>query len=210
MTKTGFLIIVSFFIFLNIILCFKYSNFFYSNCPKQEPFQIYKYNKNEFDKTLPTDSMECIFPEDSITPIDVLRIKKKYAKYSTSTVIPSSETQGFYRPDLSGFFGLYTLYDDNMKSVCGEMIIFNKGIPQNWKYDNDDIFISIDISNGDLKFFKNICLGLSENDLKQKLKDFFHYKKGITIHADIGHYASDFIIENDTISRIKIKYKENY
>ena len=208
MTKTG---LISFFLLLNFSLGLDLINLLYFNYLKQGPFQIYKYKRTGLCQSFPLDSLDIVMPDDSITPIDVISIKKKYAQYSTSTVIPLSESQGFYRPDQSGFYGLYTLYDDNIKSVCGEMTIFNKGTPQNWKYDNeDDIFISLDFSYGDLMFLKNIRLGLSEKDLKEKLKNYFHYKKGMTIHADIGNYSSDFLLEKDTISKIKIKYKENY
>lgn len=145
---------------------------------------------------------------DSISQLNLPVIKKKYQEFSTSGILPKKEQKDLYKSDSIGFYGFYNLIDSLSMDLHGFLIVYNKGIPQNWRYDNtDDIFILLDYLKGDLTFFNGIKIGLKERELLEKLKDYFHYKKGTMIHSDIDNYSTDIYLENDTISRIKIEYK---
>ena len=145
--------------------------------------------------------------QDSIYQLNLIEIKKMHQKYSTSGILSKKGQTDLYRPDSIGFFGSYNLVDSVSMDFCGLLVVYNKGIPQNWKYDNsDDIFILLDYQKGDLTFFNGIKIGLKEKELQEKLEDFFHYKKGTMIHADIDNYSTDLYLENDTLSRIRIEY----
>jgi hypothetical protein len=145
--------------------------------------------------------------QDSVYRLNLTTIKKKYQEFSTSGILSKKEQKDLYKPDSIGFYGFYNLVDSLSMDLCGFLVVYNKGIPKNWKYDNtDDIFILLDYQKGDMTFFNGIKIGQQELVLQEKLKDCFHYKKGTMIHADIDNYSTDLYLDNDTISRIRIEY----
>lgn len=142
--------------------------------------------------------------------IDVFAIKKRYRTNTTSTVLSKIASMDYHKPDPDGFFGSYTLIDSALKRPVGELVVFNKGVPQKWQYDNrEDIFVALDDYQGDMHFLVDIGIGQPKALLHEKLHDYFHYQKGSTIHADIGNYSLNCQLQNDSIASISIRYRYN-
>jgi hypothetical protein len=140
--------------------------------------------------------------------INAVDIKTHYRGYSTSTILNDENTYQLYKPDTVGFFGEYILIDSTSLERIGSLIVFNSCSPQNWRYDNDDdIFIMLDYTKGDMSFFNGIRIGLNECEVQEKLKNRFHYKKGTSVHAEIDNYSIDLYITDSKVSRIEINFE---
>jgi len=170
---------------------------------------IKNINLNLKSDSIKVDDIKPLSINETIT-LNPLFIKERYQEYSTSTILNKSEIKGIYSFDTTGFFGSYILIDSASLEKHGSLIVFNNGVPQNWRYDNpDDFFIKLDYHKGDLGFFNDIRIGMDRKELEEKISGKIKNNQDSLIQAYIGNYSVDLYMINNKVSRILITLNDN-
>lgn len=144
------------------------------------------------------------------TPINVLDIKSKFSKYSTSTFLNSNECLFYFKPDYEGYYGQYNLIGEKnwQLSQIAILTVYNHEKP--WLYNNrTDIFIEILMNSPDYYVFDSIHIGLSSKEVLRFLGKPKMEKENLMIYTDTVDMIAIFSINSDTISFIKAgRYKK--
>ena len=147
-------------------------------------------------------------------PIDLKKLLREDFLETTSGIYRASETEEFFKPSISGFFGSYTLLNKNGprgKKYIGDLIIYTTERAENWRQDSDNqFFIGIKLEQSTISIWDSVKVGISEKTLLDFIGENFHYKKGTTIYSELGDFSCSFIIKGDSVSFISvIKYKKD-
>jgi hypothetical protein len=153
--------------------------------------------------------------EDYLTaPIDIIAIKNRFSKYSTSGVLPLNERKRYPTSNSNGFLGFYELLENEQSEIkyIGHLIVHVNGTPEKWRYDNtDETFVSIRLYSGNILIWNRLGIGSSESDVLKFINGNFHYEKGSTLYCEIGDFSIEFTITEGTVTELEVikMYKSN-
>lgn len=138
------------------------------------------------------------------TPIDMNSVKKKYTEFSTSGILPISESRHLYKPKDKGYFGRYNLIEPQSQQIVGNLIIFNDD--KEWQYDNQtDIFIEIKATDKGILVFDDIEVGSELSLLQSKLgKPHNSIDNTLIYRDDKLNTIALFEVKNKKISWFKV------
>lgn len=191
------------------ILLFHLVIFFNYGCKTKS--EVVQERINEYLENVKTDtpgselgdSLKASFSE----PISINVIKDLDFLATTSGVVPISENKKFCKPDKDGFFGFYHLLNKNSDyQMMGILTVFTTDEPKSWKFgSSNEELTQLELETSDIQIWNGIHVGMNKTEL---IMDFignkFHYQKDTLLYAEIGGYASSFIITSDTVSRINL------
>jgi hypothetical protein len=166
-------------------------------------------NKELFrsDSILTTTSIDTLINENILEPINIKSIKTLDFLTTTSGVLPISETRNLCKPDTNGFFGFYSLINGKTHKYFGILKIFTSDLPKNWRDDsNNETFAAIELFGDDITLCEEIKVGMSEDRLKQFVGKSNYIKKGQLAYSNFGEYEGFFIIEDEKVKSLEVRF----